>query len=144
MREQLNNVGLKATPQRLMVLHVLQNHERRHLSAEEVYRGIVAENGRVGLATVYRVLGQLTSVGILSRHIFNPESGKAVYEVQRDKHHSHLICYQCERVEEFVDDGIGERSRAVAESRGYWLAQHHLALYGYCAECWAASQKNSS
>ena len=131
--EQLNNVGLKATVPRLKVLQVFHAHERRHLTAEDVHRRMLELHSDVGLATVYRVLGQLTDVGILSRHVF--ESGKAVYEIQHDKHHDHLICLECGRVDEFVDDVIEERQRAIAQSSGYALAQHQLALYGYCPKC---------
>lgn len=140
-REQLNNVGLKATSQRLQVLQTLQAHERRHLSAEEVHQRISEQSGRVGMATVYRVLGQLTDVGIVARHIFDPGSGKAVYEVHRGTHHDHIICLQCARVDEFVDDAILERSRGVATAKGYALSQHHLALYGYCAACRVTTTK---
>jgi Fur family ferric uptake transcriptional regulator len=133
--EELNNVGLKATGPRLKVLQVFHAHERRHLSAEDLYRRISEEGGDVGLATIYRVLGQLTDVGILVRSVFDAESGKAVYEIHRGKHHDHLICLECGRVDEFVDDVIEKRQRAVAESNGYALAQHQLALYGYCADC---------
>jgi Fur family ferric uptake transcriptional regulator len=138
--EELNNVGLKATGPRLKVLQVFHAHERRHLSAEDVYRRITEENGDVGLATIYRVLGQLTDVGILVRSVFDAESGRAVYEIHRGKHHDHLICLECGRVDEFVDDVIEKRQRAVAESNGYALAQHQLALYGYCAGCRGAAR----
>jgi Fur family ferric uptake transcriptional regulator len=140
--EELNNVGLKATLPRLKVLQVFQAHERRHLSAEDVYKSIAEANGDVGLATIYRVLGQLTDVGILVRSVFDAESGKAVYEVHEGKHHDHLVCLECGRVDEFVDDVIETRQKAVAEANGYALAQHQLALYGYCAECRGSGDKS--
>ena len=140
IRERLNNVGLKATPQRLTVLQTLLTHERRHLSAEDVYQRIAQQNGRVGMATIYRVLGQLTGVGILARHIFDADSGRAVYEVQQGTHHDHLICVRCGRVDEFVDEAIVSRNRNVAASLGYTLAQHELTLYGHCAACSAAAR----
>ncbi len=131
--DKLNNVGLKATTPRLKVLQVFHTSERRHLTAEEVHRIMVEKRADAGLATVYRVLGQLTDVGILSRSLF--DSGKAVYELQQGTHHDHLICLECGRVDEFTDDVIEARQRSVAESKGYALAQHQLALYGYCPQC---------
>jgi Fur family ferric uptake transcriptional regulator len=131
--EQLNNVGLKATGPRMKVLQVFHAHEHHHMTAEDVHRHMVDLKADVGLATVYRVLGQLTDVGILSRHVF--ESGKAVYEIHKGKHHDHLICLGCGRVDEFFDDVIEERQRAIAQSSGYTLAQHQLALYGFCPQC---------
>lgn len=137
--EKLNNVGLKATGPRLKVLQIFHEHDRRHLTAEDVHRRMVELRSDVGLATVYRVLGQLTDVGILLRNVF--ESGVAVYELQRDHHHDHLICLECGRVDEFTDDVIEQRQRSVAESSGYALAQHQLALYGYCPACRPAQKK---
>lgn len=134
--DKLNNVGLRATTPRLEVLQVFHNHERRHLTAEDVHRRMIEQQIDVGLATIYRVLGQLTEVGILARSTFEP--GKAVYELQQDKHHDHLICLECGRVDEFSDDVIEERQRSIAASSGYALAQHQLALYGYCPACRAS------
>ncbi|HEX5659231.1 MAG TPA: ferric iron uptake transcriptional regulator [Polyangiales bacterium] len=131
--DKLSHVGLKVTTPRLKVLHIFQTHERHHLTAEDVHRGMLDQKSDIGLATVYRVLGQLTDVGILSRNVF--ESGKAVYELQRGEHHDHLICLECGRVDEFSDDVIEERQRSIAEASGYALAQHQLALYGYCPAC---------
>jgi len=139
--ERLNRVGLKATTPRLAILQIYHARpsERLHLTAEDVHRRMGELQSEVGLATVYRVLGQLTEVGILSRHIF--EAGKAVYELQEGNHHDHLICLECGRVDEFIDDVIEQRQRSVAESSGYALAEHQLALYGYCPRCRAARNK---
>ncbi|HTU63434.1 MAG TPA: ferric iron uptake transcriptional regulator [Polyangiales bacterium] len=139
--EKLNNVGLKATTPRLKVLQIFHGGEQRHLTAEDVHRRMVEMRLDIGLATVYRVLNQLTDVGILSRNVF--EAGKAVYELQLGQHHDHLICLECGRVDEFSDDVIEERQRSIAESSGYALAQHQLALYGYCPKCRARSGKRA-
>src|SRR3546814_14778299 len=53
------------------------------------------------LATVYRVLMQFEQAGLLSRNHF--EAGKAVFELNEGKHHDHLVCVECGRVEEFFD-----------------------------------------
>jgi Fur family transcriptional regulator, ferric uptake regulator len=132
---ELKSVGLKATIPRVKVLHVFHSHERRHLTAEDVYRRIAEQDGEVGLGTVYRVLGQLTDVGILVRSIFDADVGKAVYELHGGAHHDHLICLGCGRVDEFADDVIERQQRSIAEAKGYSLAQHQLALYGYCEDC---------
>ena len=132
---ELQSVGLKATMPRVRVLQVFHTHERRHLTAEDVYRRIAEQGGDVGVGTIYRVLGQLTDVGILVRSVFDAELGKAVYELHGGSHHDHLICLGCGSVEEFADDVIERQQRSIAEAKGYSLAQHQLALYGYCAEC---------
>lgn len=133
--KELQSVGLKATMPRIKVLQVFHSHERRHLSAEDVYRRLAEQGGEVGVGTVYRVLGRLADVGILVRSVFDSDLGKAVYELHGGAHHDHLICLGCGRVDEFADDVIENQQRSIAEARGYSLAQHQLALYGYCADC---------
>lgn len=139
--EKLAHVGLKATTPRLKVLQIFlgRTNARLHLTAEEVHRRMVERNADIGLATVYRVLGQLTDAGILSRNVF--EGGKALYELHEEGHHDHLICLDCGRLDEFTDEIIEQRQRSIAASSGYTLAQHQLALYGYCPACRAARSK---
>jgi Fur family ferric uptake transcriptional regulator len=130
--DELKNSGLKATLPRIRVLEVFQKSTQRHLSAEDVYKLLLAEDADVGLATVYRVLMQFEQAGILSRNHF--ESGKAVFELNEGKHHDHLVCMDCGRVEEFFDAEIEKRQRAVATARGFELQEHALALYASCTK----------
>jgi Fur family ferric uptake transcriptional regulator len=125
-------MGLKATLPRLRILEVFQVRRHRHMSAEDVYRELLAEQHDIGLATVYRVLTQFEQAGILKRSNF--ESGKAVYELDEGQHHDHLVCLQCGRVEEFFDPEIERRQQAVAEERGFRLQDHALALYANCTK----------
>jgi Fur family ferric uptake transcriptional regulator len=110
--DELKNSGLKATLPRIKVLEVFQTTTQRHLSAEDVYKLLLAEHADVGLATVYRVLMQFEQAGILSRTHF--ETGKAVFELNEGKHHDHLVCMDCGRVEEFYDAEIEKRQRSIA------------------------------
>jgi Fur family ferric uptake transcriptional regulator len=128
----LKSSGLKATLPRLKILEIFQNSAVRHLSAEDVYKLLLAENLDVGLATVYRVLTQFEQAGLLSRNHF--ESGKAVFELNEGSHHDHLVCLDCGLVEEFFDDEIEKRQHRIAEERGFKLTEHALALYGNCVK----------
>ena len=130
--DELKNSGLKATLPRIKVLEVFQKAEQRHMSAEDVYKVLLAEHADVGLATVYRVLMQFEQAGILSRTHF--ETGKAVFELNEGKHHDHLVCLDCGRVEEFFDAEIEKRQRGVAHARGFELQDHALALYAACTK----------
>ena len=124
--------GLKATLPRLKILEIFQGSAVRHLSAEDVYKILLAENMDVGLATVYRVLTQFEQAGLLSRNHF--ESGKAVFELNEGSHHDHLVCIDCSRVEEFYDEEIERRQQQVAQERGFAIAEHALALYAHCTK----------
>jgi Fur family transcriptional regulator, ferric uptake regulator len=132
----LKNIGLKATLPRLKVLEIFQRNsaERgaRHMSAEDVYKALIAESIDVGLATVYRVLTQFEQAGLLVRNHF--EGGRAMFELNEGPHHDHLVCVTCGRVEEFVDAEIESRQQRVAAERGFRLQDHALALYGECTK----------
>lgn len=128
----LKNIGLKATVPRLKILEIFQTSEERHMSAEDVYRILLAEHMDIGLATVYRVLTQFEQAGLLSRNNF--ESGKAIYELNEGKHHDHLVCLDCGRLEEFFDAEIEQRQQSIARARGFALQEHALSLYGNCTK----------
>lgn len=128
----LKDIGLKATLPRRKILELFESSKVRHLSAEDVYRTLIAEGIDVGLATVYRVLTQFEQAGLLSRQHF--ETGKAVFELNQGGHHDHLVCLQCGRVEEFYDPEIEKRQSEIARQRGFELRGHSLALYADCSK----------
>jgi Fur family ferric uptake transcriptional regulator len=128
--KELKGTGLKVTVPRLRVLDLFQHSDTRHLTAEDVYRKLLGEHSDIGLATVYRVLTQFEQAGLLVRHHF--EGGKAVYELNEGKHHDHLVCLQCGRVEEFYDSEIEKRQQRVARDRGFAIHDHQLYLYADC------------
>jgi Fur family transcriptional regulator, ferric uptake regulator len=128
--DELKSTGLKATLPRLKILEVFQTGKQRHMSAEDVFRVLLDERSDIGLATVYRVLTQFEQAGLLVRSNF--ESGKAVYELNEGKHHDHLVCLDCGRVEEFFDAEIEKRQHIVAQERGFKLQEHALSLYANC------------
>ncbi len=129
-RKDLKTTGLKATLPRLKILDLFKASDVRHLTAEDVYRVLIAEGMDIGLATVYRVLTQFEQAGLLMRHHF--ESGKAVYELNEGGHHDHLVCMQCGRVEEFYDSEIERRQHKIAKDRGFAIHDHSLHLYVEC------------
>ena len=130
--QNLKDMGLKATMPRLKILNLFETSDVLHLSAEDVYRLLLADEMDVGLATVYRVLTQFEQAGILVRHHF--EGGKAVFEMNRGHHHDHLVCLQCGRVEEFFDPEIERLQEEVARSRGFAIKEHSLYIYADCSK----------
>jgi Fur family ferric uptake transcriptional regulator len=128
--QSLKEIGLKATLPRRRILELFETSKVRHLSAEDVYKALIAEGMDVGLATVYRVLTQFEQAGLLTRQHF--ETGKAVFELNQGGHHDHLVCLQCGRVEEFYDAEIEKRQGEIAKQHGFDLRGHSLALYADC------------
>ncbi|MES1947530.1 Fur family ferric uptake regulator [Salinisphaera sp. C84B14] len=139
----LRKAGLKATLPRLKILEVLQNNREDHLSAEDVYRRLMAEDEDIGLATIYRVLSQFEDAGLVIRHHF--EDGHALFELEQGPH-DHLICVKCGKIEEFFDTEIQQRQRDVAQKSGFDLSKHTLVLYGECRtdNCENDTSKKSS
>src|SRR5438132_13464152 len=130
--QSLKDSGLKATLPRRKILELFEGSKVRHLSAEDVYKALIAEGIDIGLATVYRVLTQFEQAGLLSRQHF--ETGKAVVELNQGGHHDHLVCLQCGRVEEFYDADIEKRQIKVAEARGFKIHDHSLHIYADCTK----------
>lgn len=133
--DELKSSGLKATLPRIKILDVFQTSQQRHMTAEDVYKALLIDGSDIGLATVYRVLLQFEQAGLLSRNHF--ESGKSVFELNEGKHHDHMVCVVCGRVEEFYDAEIERRQQEIALERGYELQDHSLALYVLCDRCGA-------
>lgn len=130
--DDLKNTGLKATAPRLKVLEIFQAGKQRHMTAEDVFRILLQEHYDIGLATVYRVLGQFEQAGLLKRSNF--ESGKAVYELNEGQHHDHLVCLDCGKVDEFYDAEIERRQDVVAKAKGFKIADHALSIYVHCTK----------
>ncbi len=124
---ELKKAGLKVTLPRLRILELLENDDKAHLSAEEIYRRLIDAGEEVGLATVYRVLTQFEQAGICVRHNF--EEGHAVYELTPSDHHDHMVCLETGDVIEFTDDIIEERQKKLAEKEGYEIVDHSMVLY---------------
>ncbi|TNF97678.1 MAG: ferric iron uptake transcriptional regulator [Gammaproteobacteria bacterium] len=126
----LKKAGLKVTLPRMKVLEILESSPHRHMSAEQVYQALRDAGNEVGLATVYRVLTQFESAGLVIRNNF--EGGQSVFELDSGHHHDHLVCIKCGHVEEFFDETIEKRQHEVVEKAGYELVGHNLVLYVDC------------
>lgn len=125
--KELRKAGLKVTTPRLKILEILENSSTRHLSAEEVYQILHNDGEEVGLATVYRVLTQFESAGLVVRHNF--EGGHSVFEMDRGPHHDHMVCMKTNQVIEFQSSEIERLQREIAEQHGFDLVDHSLVLY---------------
>ena len=123
----LKKAGLKVTLPRLKVLEVLERAEPHHMSAEDVYRHLIEQDESVGLATVYRVLTQFESAGIVERHNF--DDGHAVYELASEEHHDHMVDVDSGQVLEFVNDRIEALQHEIVAEKGFELIDHELVLY---------------
>jgi len=126
----IKKAGLKVTLPRIKILQVLEQGQMHHMTAEDVYKSLLERNEEIGLATVYRVLTQFVDAGLVERHHF--EGGQAIFELNRGSHHDHIVCRQCGRVEEFLDETIERQQHEIAKRHGFEIEDHSLIIYGNC------------
>ncbi|EBA01812.1 ferric iron uptake transcriptional regulator [Marinobacter sp. ELB17] len=124
---ELRKVGLKVTLPRVKIFGILESATQHHMSAEDVYKKLLEQGDDVGLATVYRVLTQFESAGLVLRHNF--EGGHAVFEMASEYHHDHIVCTETGKVIEFFDQVIEDRQQIIAAEHGYEIVDHSLTLY---------------
>jgi Fur family ferric uptake transcriptional regulator len=116
----------------MKILEILETSETRHMSAEDVYKVLLEAEEEIGLATVYRVLTQFEAAGLVTRHHF--EGGHSVFEMNEGHHHDHIVCNQCGKVVEFVEETIERCQEKVAKRAGFAIRDHSLIIYGDCTK----------
>jgi Fur family ferric uptake transcriptional regulator len=125
--QELRKAGLKVTHPRMKILEMLEQLKPRHMTAEDIYRQLLDQGAEIGLATVYRVLTQFESAGLVLKHNF--EGGHAVYELDRGDHHDHMVDVDTGKLIEFQSDEIEALQSRIAEEHGYEIEDHALVLY---------------
>ncbi len=125
--EELRNAGLKVTQPRLRILELLEHAKPRHVTAEDIYRMLLDQGEDIGLATVYRVLTQFETAGLVLKHNF--EAGQSVYELDRGTHHDHMVDVDTGKIIEFENDEIERLQHVIAAEHGYEIQDHSLVLY---------------
>jgi Fur family ferric uptake transcriptional regulator len=123
----LKSAGLKVTHPRKRILEILETQRSKHLTADDIYRVLMEAGEEIGLATVYRVLNQFESAGLVVKHNF--ESGQAYYELDSGEHHDHMVCVETGKVIEFVSEEIEALQKKIADAHGYDIEDHSLVIY---------------
>ena len=130
----LKSRSLKLTAQRDRIFErAFETHE--HFTAETLYSWLQDEDSpRVSRATVYRTLSLLVEGGFLES--LDTGRGELHYEhVLGHAHHDHMVCLDCGKIEEFVDERIEKLQQEAAQSKGFLMVDHDLKLKGYCKAC---------
>lgn len=139
--ERLRQLGVRVTPQRLFVLEAMQL-SGGHMTAEEIMQWASRRYPALNLATVYRTLDLLVSVGLVAQADLG--GGAAHYELVGDTPHHHLACEHCGLVIE-MDEALLASLRAEAlATYGFHARPRHLAIFGLCQRCYEAMQGESS
>lgn len=125
--KHLKKAGLKVTHPRKRILEILEDRRSKHMTADDIYRSLVDSGEEIGLATVYRVLNQFESAGLVVKHNF--ESGQAYYEIDSGEHHDHMVCVESGKVIEFVSEEIEAIQQKIADAHGFEIEDHSLVIY---------------
>jgi Fur family ferric uptake transcriptional regulator len=123
----LKKAGLKVTHPRKRILEILESQRNKHLTADDIYRRLLEAGEEIGLATVYRVLNQFETAGLVVKHNF--ESGQAYYELDSGEHHDHMVCVETGKVIEFISEEIEAAQKKIADAHGYDIEDHSLVIY---------------
>jgi len=124
----IKNAGLKLTLPRMKILELLESSDERHLKAEDIYKMLLDSGEEIALATVYRVLTQFETAGLVTRHHF--DGGHAVFEINDGEHHDHLVDIASGKVVEFYDEIIERRQQEIASQYNFTITEHTMVLYG--------------
>ena len=125
--KNLRNAGLKVTQPRKLILELLDEAGNKHVTADDIYRVLIQAGQDIGLATVYRVLNQFETAGLVVKHNF--EGGQAYYELDSGSHHDHMVCVETGKVIEFSNPEIERLQAEIAAKHGYDIEDHSLVIY---------------
>jgi Fur family ferric uptake transcriptional regulator len=136
LRSSLHDRGQRLTPQRQRMLELFERlGEGRHLSAEEAHQRLREQGEQVSLATVYRTLRLLSGMGLL-RELELAEGGRRFELAGQDhRHHHHLVCVRCGRIEEFENAAVLAAAEAAATRHGFRLLEGVLNVRALCPTC---------
>jgi Fur family ferric uptake transcriptional regulator len=126
-KKEIKDAGLKVTLPRLQILEFLSDNKGKHFTAEDLYDEMKSADHDIGLATIYRVLNQFETAGLVCKHQF--ENTQAVYELDTGDHHDHMVDVNSGKVIEFYDSALEKLQVQIAEQHGYELIDHKMVLY---------------
>ena len=130
--ESLRKNGHRVTPQRVMILEIMQNHHG-HISAEEVYQAVYRAHPYINRSTIYRTLEMLTKEGLLT--VTDLGKGPVSYELNSGEPHHHLVCEQCGRIEEFDHALLESLQKSLLRQYKFQARLDHMAIFGLCSKC---------
>ncbi|MGZ6792857.1 MAG: Fur family transcriptional regulator [Mycobacteriales bacterium] len=130
-QSELRARGYRLTPQRQLVLQAVG--EIGHATPEEIATAVRRTASGVNISTVYRTLELLEELGLV-RHT-HLGHGAPTYSVVGDDDHVHLVCRDCDAVEEAAPEVVASVVERLADERGFTVDVGHVALFGRCRAC---------
>jgi len=129
IREELAAHGCRMTKPRQEIFAVL-NHSPQ--SVVEIIEKLKKKNLSVDKVTIYRSLTNFVKLGLVEETQFKDKI--SVYELADHKHHHHLVCEKCGKIEDIcLDENL--LVQAVKKVSSFQIKSHHLEFFGFCKKC---------
>ncbi|HLZ58578.1 MAG TPA: transcriptional repressor [Ktedonosporobacter sp.] len=136
--ELLRQQGYRLTPQRYMILSVIQE-ANEHLSIEQITERVQQRNPYVSLSTIYRTLELLKKLNLIRESHLPGE--QAYYETAEGQAHHHLICRRCRQTIHLDERLLGDLHERLQEEFHFHNLTLDLVAAGYCTHCWELMQQ---
>jgi Fur family ferric uptake transcriptional regulator len=131
---ELQGRGMRITPQRAIIFEAIERLEG-HITAEDIFQEVQDVNPYISLATVYRTLELLQALQLVTPT--NLGGSQTYFALKDHGSHHHLVCLQCQGIEEFSDDLFDPVRLQLAEKYGFQVQTDHMSLFGICRGCQA-------
>jgi Fur family transcriptional regulator, ferric uptake regulator len=132
LTDELSRQGYRMTPQRMMIVDAIE-HSENHISAEDIFKQVVAKFPNVNLSTVYRTLELLEKLGLVTKTEMGV--GRIVYHPMEKGHHHHLICRECGKVISLDEAALTPLKESLQRDYQFSAELRHLGIIGLCADC---------
>lgn len=139
--ELLRKRGYRLTPQRYMILSVIQE-ANEHLSIDQITERVQLRNPYVSISTIYRTVELLKRLGLIRENHFSGEH--AHYEVAEGQSHHHLVCRRCRMTLHLDETLLGNLHEQLQEEYHFHNLTLDLVVAGYCTSCWQAMQQEET
>ncbi|HEX2923965.1 MAG TPA: Fur family transcriptional regulator [Chloroflexota bacterium] len=131
-RQAINTTGRRMTPQRELLLEIIQQSDE-HLDAEEIHRRARDRGERISLSTVYRTLGLLKELQLVDElHLWDEHHH---YESRTTQEHVHLLCRVCGAVTEISGAVVEEMKALASRQHSFSIERAEIEFVGLCQEC---------
>ena len=131
IRESLKEYGLKITQPRVEILKLFEDFPNKHFTIDEISTNLKKS---IGIATIYRVLNQFESIGLINKLKLDDEQVR--YELNTGEHHDHIICIKCNKIIEFYDEELENHQKQIVKKFNAKLIDHSLNIYVECENCY--------
>jgi Fur family peroxide stress response transcriptional regulator len=132
MIQKLREHDHRITPQRLAILRVLADSEG-HPSVEQIYARVKTDFPTTSLATVYKNVSLMKSLGEVLELGFSDDSNR--YDGNKPYSHPHLVCTNCRKIIDPDISMLHDLTQELVQETGFRILNHRMDFFGICPDC---------